>query len=104
MVKFLDLQKINAQYEVELKKVAAEVIDSGWYLLGERVNQFEQDLVSYQEGKIRIVCPTLEFYSHELVNQFKVPLDLLSIAHSCHISNIACGKCSGCKKQLKVRY
>jgi dTDP-4-amino-4,6-dideoxygalactose transaminase len=50
MVKFLDLQKINAQYEVELKKVAAEVIDSGWYLLGERVNQFEQDLVSYQEG------------------------------------------------------
>lgn len=50
MIKFLDLQKINAQYEVELKKVAAEVIDSGWYLLGERVNQFEQDLVSYQEG------------------------------------------------------
>lgn len=50
MIKFLDLQKINAQYEVELKKVAAEVIDSGWYLLGERVNQFEQNLVSYQEG------------------------------------------------------
>jgi dTDP-4-amino-4,6-dideoxygalactose transaminase len=50
MIKFLDLQKINAQYEVELKKVAVEVIDSGWYLLGERVNQFEQDLVSFQEG------------------------------------------------------
>jgi dTDP-4-amino-4,6-dideoxygalactose transaminase len=50
MIKFLDLQKINAQYAIELKKVAAEVIDSGWYLLGERVNQFEQDLVSYQGG------------------------------------------------------
>lgn len=50
MIKFLDLQKINTQYEVELKKVAGEVIDSGWYLLGERVNQFEQDLVCYQEG------------------------------------------------------
>ena len=50
MIKFLDLQKINTQYEVELKKVAVEVIDSGWYLLGERVHQFEKDLVSYQEG------------------------------------------------------
>ncbi|MFH6958385.1 DegT/DnrJ/EryC1/StrS family aminotransferase [Flavobacterium aquidurense] len=50
MIKFLDLQKINNQYEVELKKVASEVIDSGWYLLGERVNKFEQDLVSYQKG------------------------------------------------------
>ncbi|MNQ22909.1 dTDP-3-amino-3,6-dideoxy-alpha-D-galactopyranose transaminase [compost metagenome] len=50
MIKFLDLQKINAQYKVELKKVAADVIDSGWYLLGEYVNKFEQNLVSFQEG------------------------------------------------------
>lgn len=50
MIKFLDLQKINAQYADELKNVAAEVIDSGWYLLGERVKQFENDLISFQEG------------------------------------------------------
>ena len=43
MIKFLDLQKINAQYAAELKQVAAEVIDSGWYLLGERVKQFENN-------------------------------------------------------------
>ncbi|MFH6987592.1 7-cyano-7-deazaguanine synthase [Flavobacterium collinsii] len=61
-------------------------------------------LVSFQEGKIRVLCPTLDFFSHELVNKFNVPLELLSIAHSCHISNIACGKCSGCIKQLKVRH
>lgn len=47
MIKFLDLQKINAQYADELKLVAAEVIDSGWYLLGERVNKFEQNLANY---------------------------------------------------------
>jgi dTDP-4-amino-4,6-dideoxygalactose transaminase len=47
MIKFLDLQKINNQYSEELKKVAGEVIDSGWYLLGERVKTFEQDLKSY---------------------------------------------------------
>jgi dTDP-4-amino-4,6-dideoxygalactose transaminase len=50
MIKFLDLQKINAQYETELKKVAAEVIDSGWYLLGERVKQFETELTTFQGG------------------------------------------------------
>lgn len=50
MIKFLDLQKINSQYADELKSVSAEVIDSGWYLLGERVNKFEQDLVTFQEG------------------------------------------------------
>lgn len=47
MIKFLDLQKINAQYAEELKKVAAEVIDSGWYLLGERLAQFENHLSNY---------------------------------------------------------
>jgi dTDP-4-amino-4,6-dideoxygalactose transaminase len=47
MIKFLDLQQINAQYAAELKQVAAEVIDSGWYLLGERVKSFENDLAHY---------------------------------------------------------
>lgn len=47
MIKFLDLQKINQQYSAELKKVASEVIDSGWYLLGERVKTFEKELSDY---------------------------------------------------------
>jgi dTDP-4-amino-4,6-dideoxygalactose transaminase len=50
MIKFLDLQKINAQYEKELKQVANEVIDSGWYLLGQRVKNFETNFESFQEG------------------------------------------------------
>jgi len=50
MIKFLDLQKINAQYAAELKQVAADVIDSGWYLLGERVKEFEKKLEIFQEG------------------------------------------------------
>lgn len=47
MIKFLDLQKINEQYSEELKQVAAEVIDFGWYLLGERVKKFEDNLAKY---------------------------------------------------------
>ena len=40
-MKFQDLQQINAHYADELKKVASEVIDSGWYLQGKRVAAFE---------------------------------------------------------------
>lgn len=47
MIKFLDLQGINAQYAEELKQATAEVIDSGWYLLGERVKRFETNLANY---------------------------------------------------------
>jgi dTDP-4-amino-4,6-dideoxygalactose transaminase len=47
MIKFLDLQKINARYADELKLAATEVIDSGWYLLGERVKRFETHLAGY---------------------------------------------------------
>jgi dTDP-4-amino-4,6-dideoxygalactose transaminase len=47
MIKFLDLQKINEQYRKELKVVANEVIDSGWYLLGERTKEFETNLKKY---------------------------------------------------------
>jgi dTDP-4-amino-4,6-dideoxygalactose transaminase len=51
MIKFLDIQKINAQYVEELKQVASEVIDSGWYLLGERVKRFEANLSDFIEVK-----------------------------------------------------
>ncbi len=44
MIKFLDLQKINAQYTYELKQAATEVIDSGWYLLGNKLESFENNL------------------------------------------------------------
>jgi len=47
MIKFLDLKKINAQYNEELRLAALEVIDSGWYLLGERVSKFESNLANY---------------------------------------------------------
>lgn len=44
MIKFLDLQQINAQYTDELKAAAAEVIDSGWYLQGAQNEKLEAEL------------------------------------------------------------
>ena len=42
MIKFLDLRKINLQYEKELKEAACRVIDSGWFLMGKELETFEQ--------------------------------------------------------------
>lgn len=47
MVKFNDLQKVNAQHADKLVSVASMVINSGWYLLGEQTRKFEQQLASY---------------------------------------------------------
>ncbi len=46
-VKFLNLQKINFQYRKELEDTVARVIQSGWYLLGKEVENFEKKLSEY---------------------------------------------------------
>ena len=56
MIKNLDLQKINAQYADELKKAASDVIDSGWFLLGERVKRFEQEFCNYTGVRHTVAC------------------------------------------------
>jgi dTDP-4-amino-4,6-dideoxygalactose transaminase len=56
MIKFLDLQKVNAQYANELKQAAAEVIDKGWFLLGERVKTFERQYSGFIGVKNTVAC------------------------------------------------
>lgn len=46
-VPFLDLAQLNKRYEVELKDAAARVIDSGWYIQGKEVNNFEQEFAEF---------------------------------------------------------
>ena len=47
MINFLDLKAINAQYSVELKQAANRVIDSGWYIQGSELKNFEQQFANY---------------------------------------------------------
>jgi len=47
MIKFLDIQKINAQYSAELTKASEDVINSGWYILGNAVQTFEKEFADY---------------------------------------------------------
>jgi dTDP-4-amino-4,6-dideoxygalactose transaminase len=51
MIKFLDLQKINQKYADELKKEASDVIDSGWFLMGEKLNTFEASFAKFNGVK-----------------------------------------------------
>ena len=47
MIPFLNLKEINAQYATELKEACSRVIDSGWYLMGKELEQFEKEFSLY---------------------------------------------------------
>ena len=47
MIKFLDLQKINLQHQEEIEAKLLETFRSGWYLMGNDVKNFEQNLAKY---------------------------------------------------------
>ena len=47
MIKFLDLQKVNLQYENEFKDVFNRVLQSGWFILGKEVGTFEKEFAAY---------------------------------------------------------
>ncbi len=47
MIKFLDLQGINLQYQSEIEATLLRVFRSGWYLLGNEVKAFEKNLSAY---------------------------------------------------------
>lgn len=51
MIPFLDLKSINQQYQQELKQACARVIDSGWYIQGQELQQFEAEFSAYCGAK-----------------------------------------------------
>lgn len=53
-VKFLDLKKINNQYREEIIEAITKVVDSGWYILGEEVEKFEEEFAKYCGTKYAI--------------------------------------------------
>ena len=47
MIPFLDLAKVEKQFSGVLKKSVNQVIDSGWFILGENVKNFEKEFANY---------------------------------------------------------
>jgi dTDP-4-amino-4,6-dideoxygalactose transaminase len=51
MIKFLDLQKINASHKEELSDAFNRVLDSGWYIMGNELKNFEKNFSDYCGSK-----------------------------------------------------
>ncbi|MDG1798432.1 MAG: DegT/DnrJ/EryC1/StrS family aminotransferase [Flavobacteriales bacterium] len=51
MIRFLDLYKINSKYNPELEIETAKVINSGWYINGEKCSNFEEAFSVYCGAK-----------------------------------------------------
>lgn len=51
MIKFLDLQKINLAHQTEIEERLLKTFRSGWYLQGEELKTFENNLANYIGAK-----------------------------------------------------
>jgi dTDP-4-amino-4,6-dideoxygalactose transaminase len=51
MIKFLDLKAINDSFEPDLSNAIKRVTDSGWYLLGNEVKEFEEEYKAFIGSK-----------------------------------------------------
>lgn len=56
MVKFLDLEKINARHAQEITKAMVGVLSSGWYLKGLETKNFEKNLAEYIGTEYCVGC------------------------------------------------
>lgn len=51
MIKFLDLYKINQYHKSELLEAFERVLDSGWYIMGKELINFELEFAKYTDVK-----------------------------------------------------
>lgn len=54
MIPFLDLKDINSQYRDALIEAFERVVDSGWYIAGKELEQFEENFAEYCGVKFAI--------------------------------------------------
>lgn len=47
MIPFLDLKQINLQHKNEIEEAMKRVLESGWYVLGKEVTEFEEKFAAY---------------------------------------------------------
>lgn len=55
-IKYLDMKAINDQYQPEINEAIAQVLDSGWYLNGNALKQFEEAYAAFIGSEYCIGC------------------------------------------------
>lgn len=53
-VPFLDLKQINKSYETDLLEQLKQVIDSGWFIMGKQLSQFETSYAQFNTTKYSV--------------------------------------------------
>lgn len=61
-------------------------------------------ILSMQEGSVMLDAPAKQLSSVELIQRSNISMCVLGWAHSCHLSNLACGSCAGCIKHINVMH
>jgi dTDP-4-amino-4,6-dideoxygalactose transaminase len=97
MIEYENLKKVNQPYFEEFNKVFNQVLDSGWFVLGKNVVEFEQEFAQYNNVKycvglasgldaltISLMVLGLKSKSEIIVPSNTYIATILSILHSGH--------------------
>lgn len=102
------------QLLITVAAMKAIAVDVDRLLIGTlRSDQFHADgtaafidemdaLLKQQEGRLRLEAPAIQMDAVELIRASQIPMEILSWAHSCHVSEYACGVCRGCQKHYST--
>lgn len=59
-------------------------------------------LLHVQNLNLTVSAPAANKTSLQLIEESKIPFDILGWTFSCHVSDIPCGQCSGCTKTIGI--
>lgn len=98
MIPYENLFSVNKDYLVKLNEISNEVLESGWYILGKKVSEFEKNFAEYNNAKfcvgvangIDALTISLMTFGFDKGSEIIVPSNtyiatILSIIHSGHV-------------------
>jgi 7-cyano-7-deazaguanine synthase len=103
---FLGTVAAMALYERDVREIWFGTVKSDTkFLDGSRsfFNAFSE-LVSAQEGCVRIKAPAIGLSTERLIRLSRTPRSVLGATFSCHRGSLPCGDCPGCWKQKRLLY
>ncbi len=101
MIKFLDLFKINERFRVDIDRKIKDVLDSGWYLLGNQDKTFEKHFADFCGVKYCIGCANgLDALNLILKGYGFGPGDEIIVPANTYIATILAISTNGCTPVL----
>lgn len=83
--------------------IVGSVKTDGFHVDGtEKFYNLIDNLLSIQEGRLRVRVPAISMTTTELIKISGITEELLGWTNSCHQSEWACGTCPGCLKHQKI--